>query len=200
MHNELLPSIERSLRQTTHKRGSMKTIIDLALKPNPGVAEKMRAEHDRILGPDPAKASNKLVGSPHLLNALTYTGAVIKESVRLYPGPGSFRDGEPRYHLADRETGEKYLTDGFMLWESVRSQSRSEAVWPRPLEVLPERWLTTDVNDPLYPTKHARRNFGIGYRNCMGQELAVVEMKLVLALLVRHIDLDCAWDERDAMK
>ncbi|GJC77269.1 cytochrome P450 monooxygenase aflN [Colletotrichum liriopes] len=167
---------------------------------SPEVGRKLRAEHDEILGKDPAEASATLRQSPHLLNSLLYTGGIIKEALRLYPGPMSLRDGQPHYQIVDRDTGVRCPTDGFILWDGIRSRSRSEELWPRAKEVVPERWMTTNDDDPLHPKKHAWRMFGSGNRNCIGQELAVMEMKIVLVFMARQIEVECAWDEWDAKK
>ncbi|KXH62000.1 cytochrome P450 4V3 [Colletotrichum salicis] len=167
---------------------------------NPEVGQKLRAEHDEVFGKDPADAIEKIRESPHLLNSLLYTGGVIKEALRLFPGPPVIRDGQSHYHITDSITGEQYPTGGFLIWDGLRSQSRNENLWPRGNEVVPERWMTTDPEDPFYPKKHGWRIFGLGSRACIGQELAVIEMKLVLVSLVRNFDIDCAWDEWDALK
>ncbi|KAK2043438.1 cytochrome P450 4V3 [Colletotrichum somersetense] len=248
MRSELLPSIERCLRENETKKSSGRTIINLALKPvltsavdeerapvtdqlfvdtvisqlklfmfagydttattlcwvmhciakNPEVARKLRAEHDKILGEDPAMTAENLRQSPHLINSLLYTGGVIKESLRLYPGPTSLRDGKPHYTIIDKETGDRYPTDGFLVWDGMRSRSFSEELWPRAKEVVPERWMTTNDSDPLHPKKHSWRMFGVGPRSCIGQELAMMEMKMVLVFMTREMDIDCAWDEWDA--
>ncbi|KAK1593451.1 cytochrome P450 4V3 [Colletotrichum navitas] len=165
---------------------------------NPEVARKLRDEHNKILGEDPAMAAENLQQSPHLINSLLYTGGIIREALRLNPGPASLRDGKPHYTIIDKETGDRYPTDGFIVWDGTRSRSLSEELWPRAKEVVPERWVTTDENDPLRPKKHSWRMFGVGPRNCIGQELAVMEMKMVLVFMAREIDIDCAWDKWNA--
>ena len=45
---------------------------------------QIRAEHNKILGPDPDTAS-LFIKEPALLNHLPYTLAVIKETLRMYP-------------------------------------------------------------------------------------------------------------------
>ncbi len=55
------------------------------LQDNPECFAKLRAEHDAVLGPDPSQAADALTRSPHLLYALPYTLAVIKETLRLHP-------------------------------------------------------------------------------------------------------------------
>ncbi|KAL2877004.1 hypothetical protein SGCOL_007621, partial [Colletotrichum sp. CLE4] len=73
---------------------------------NPEVGQKLRAEHDEVFGKDPADAIEKIRESPHLLNSLLYTNGVIKEALRLFPGPPVIRDGQPHYRITDSITGE----------------------------------------------------------------------------------------------
>lgn len=51
--------------------------------------------------------------------------------------------------------------------------------------------------DPLYPVKGAWRPFEFGPRNCVGQELAMLEIRVVLALTVREFDFSDAYAEWD---
>jgi len=174
------------------------------LAKNPTARGRVRAEHDAVLGPVAATEA-RLRDSPHLLNALPYTLAVLKETLRLYPVVGPIRDGRAGTTFSVAGWGghsvpREWPTEGFMVWDGVRAATRASSLWARPDEFIPERWLVADVNDPLYPPKNAWRPFGLGPRNCIGQELATVEMKLVLALVVRELEMDCAWEEWDAFK
>jgi cytochrome P450 len=82
---------------------------------HPEALERIRAEHDAVFGPDPAAAAALITETPTLLNQLTYTSAVIKETLRLYPPVGSVREGAPDFFLVNPATGERRLpTDGFM--------------------------------------------------------------------------------------
>jgi len=59
-----------------------------------------------------------------------------------------------------------------------------------PHAFLPSRWLKYR---PATITKHnssAINPFGIGYRKCLGYELALLEMRLMLAKLVWNFDLE----------
>jgi cytochrome P450/NADPH-cytochrome P450 reductase len=49
---------------------------------------------------------------------------------------------------------------------------------------MPERWLDTEYVEQQPPD--AFRPFGHGPRNCIGQDLMMVEGKVVLAMIVRH--------------
>jgi len=164
----------------------------------PSAAAKVRAEHDTILGTNLDDVVPKLQASPHLLNQLTYTLAFVKETLRMYPGVGPVRGGTRDFNF-DVPGSEPYPTEGFMILDAVRATSRAEHIWVRPNEFLPERF-TASPGDPLYPPKNAWHPFGLGPRNCIGQELALSELKVVLALVARELDIDCAWDKWDIVQ
>ena len=74
---------------------------------------------------------------------------------------------------------------------------RSARIWgPDVDDFKPERFLPENA-DSLPP--HAWRPFERGPRNCIGQELALTEMKVVLALTIREFDISAAFDESDAL-
>ncbi|KAK7727977.1 hypothetical protein SLS63_006828 [Diaporthe eres] len=160
---------------------------------NADVLAKTRAEHDQVLGPDPSQSFARLTENPNLLNQMPYTSAVIKETLRLYPPAATARHGAPDGFLTHPATGKVYPTDGLLLWSTSFATHRMEAYWARPDEFLPERWLVRDENDPLHPRKNAWRPFELGPRNCIGQELAQVEMRAILAMTVRDLDIEPAY-------
>lgn len=173
------------------------------LAQHPEVLARMRAEHDAVLGPDPHQAAAALRASPQLLGSLSYTHAVLKESMRVHTNVGSMRRGEPGFYLVGPPgsgagcEGRRFPTDGFVVWDGTFAIHRDPELWPRADEFVPERFLTTDEDDPLRPPKNAWRFFEAGPRNCIGQHLAMVEIKLVVALVARRFDIECAWDEWD---
>ncbi|KAK8112987.1 hypothetical protein PG984_013513 [Apiospora sp. TS-2023a] len=74
------------------------------LQDHPDCLDKLRAEHDAVLGPDPAPAASVLIASPHLLHSLQYTLAVIKETLRLYPLTATIRKSCPGYYLTGADS------------------------------------------------------------------------------------------------
>lgn len=52
-----------------------------------------------------------------------------------------------------------------------------------------------DEADPLHPVKNAFRPWEMGPRNCIGQELASLELRLILALTVREFEVETAYPE-----
>ncbi|KAG9193964.1 hypothetical protein G6011_03999 [Alternaria panax] len=65
-----------------------------------------------------------------------------------------------------------------------------------PLSFYPERWLPEVYNDPSSPFHDDRRDvhkpFSYGRRDCIGRNLAFLEMRLIVALLLWNFDLELA--------
>ncbi|CAN9172375.1 unnamed protein product [Alternaria alternata] len=63
-----------------------------------------------------------------------------------------------------------------------------------PLSFHPERWLPEEYNDPSSPFHDDRRDvhkpFSYGRRDCIGRNLAFLEMRLIIALVVWNFDLE----------
>ncbi|KAH8884061.1 cytochrome P450 [Thozetella sp. PMI_491] len=170
----------------------------------PEVLARMRAEHDEILGPEPEQAVRVLTENPNLVNSLTYTHAFLRETMRVHCNISTIRQGEAGFCLAGQHgteyAGVQFPTEGFVLWDGSFAIHRDPEVWHRCEEFLPERFLATDESDPLHPPKNAWRFFELGPRNCIGQHLAVTEIKLALALTARMFDIECAWEQWDEQR
>lgn len=161
-----------------------------ALSRRPDVVARLIEEHDAVLGSDAKQAADRIVECPNVLNQLHYTTAVIKETLRLWPVAGTLRCGSKHLLLTHPEyPGMLFPTEGFNVDSSVAAMHRNEKFWPQPSTFIPERFLTRDPNDPLHPHKNAFRAWELGPRNCIGQELALVEMRLILALTVRELEV-----------
>jgi len=160
---------------------------------------KARAEHDAVFGTDPSKASSMIAKDPSLLNQLPYTLAAIKEALRLFPPGGSMRAGDEEIILTD-EQGRQFPTANCAVWILHHGLHINPQVWPEPQKFIPERFLAhVGPEDPLHPVKGAWRGFEFGPRNCIGQTLALVEIKLVLVMVLREFDMSPAYDEWDEM-
>ena len=157
---------------------------------------RLRAEHSLVLGPEVSQTASALVEDPYLLNKLPYTEAVIKEALRLYPAASSTRGGEAGYSIKESD-GFQYPTSGFLVWVVHQAMHRDPSYWPQPDSFLPERWLVPEGHH-LHPIKGAYRPFEFGPRNCIGQELAMLEMKVIVAMTAREFNIQSAYDEWDA--
>lgn len=165
------------------------------LSSNPSVLERVREEQAKVFGTSRIEIVRKLKEEPYLLHQLPYTVAVLKETLRLFPAGPSLRGGEPGYHVRDPQ-GRLLPTEGFMVWLASQPLHRDSSFWPQPEKFLPDRWLVAP-GDPLYPIKGAWRAFEHGPRNCIGQELAMMEMKIVLIMVLQEFDIEIAYDELD---
>ena len=154
------------------------------LSRHPSSLARLQAEHAAILGPDPTAAGQTITANPALLNQLPFTAAVIRESLRLFPTVTVSREGL-RDYAVPADDGREYPTEGFLVFPNPHTPQRDPAYWPRADDFVPERWLARE-GEAMYPTKGAWRAFETGPRNCIGQELAMLEMKIVLCLAVRR--------------
>ncbi len=164
----------------------------------PSVLSRLRAEHDEVLGPDPSQATNQISSDPYLLNKLPYTTAAIKESMRLFPAASTTRSGEPSFTITDHTSGLHYPAEpSTLVWLVSHACHHDPAFWPRANEFLPERWLAKE-GEELCPKQGAWRPFELGPRACIGKELSLVELKIVVCLVVRRFEISTAYDEMDA--
>ncbi|KAF4447726.1 hypothetical protein F53441_8745 [Fusarium austroafricanum] len=169
----------------------------------PEVLAKVRDEHDAVFGSNAWGVADVIRKNPQLLNQLPYTLAVLRESMRYHTNVGTIRRGEPGFFLVGPTgsdpgfEGKKLPTEGFIVWDGSYAIHRDPEIWHRPWEFLPERFLVTDPDDPLFPPPNGFRSFEAGPRVCIGQHLAVVELKLVMVLVARCFDVECAWEEWD---
>ena len=164
------------------------------LSRNSSALQRVRAEHDDIFGPDLTQTKATMTANPHALNRLPFTLAVIKETLRLFPPASATREGEPGFFLTHE--GHQYPTEGSTIWCAHQGIHREPLYWPQPDSFIPERWLVSD-GDPLHPVKGAWRPFEWGPRNCIGQELALLELKVVMVMTLRSFNITASYDVWD---
>ncbi|KAL6705889.1 hypothetical protein ACN47E_006349 [Coniothyrium glycines] len=162
------------------------------LQKHPEKLAKVRQELDDIFGVG-ISANEQLRRDPYTINRCDYTLAVIKEVLRLWPPASGVRIGQKGYFIKDPITGEMLPTEGFNIWTVSIAIGRSARIWgPDVDEFKPERFLPENAGD--IPAD-AWRPFEKGPRNCIGQELALIEMKVLLALTLREFDIKATYDE-----
>ncbi|KAF7882809.1 uncharacterized protein EAF02_006172 [Botrytis sinoallii] len=116
---------------------------------------------------------------------LPYLNAAINESMRLMPMVVS---GLPRY------TSETNWIDGFEIPAHVTTYAfpnilqLDPRIWPDADSYIPERWLDNYKGLPV--DKKAFLPFSGGVRNCIGQQFALREIRLILATVIRRFELD----------
>ncbi|KAI5366059.1 putative cytochrome P450 [Septoria linicola] len=165
----------------------------------PNALERIKKELADVFGPDPSQTAAKIIAEPHLLNKLEYTLAVIKEVLRLDSPASTIRVGRPGLTLHDPDTGENLPTEHFMLWPVNVGLHRNPKYWPEPDRFDPDRFVPGSA---VYAAnnKEAWVPFSKGTRNCIGQELAIIETKIILAMTLRTFDFQAAYDELDKLR
>jgi cytochrome P450 len=110
-----------------------------------------------------------------------YMDAVIKEAMRLYPvAPFVVRTLSQDLTINDDVTSVTLSKDTLAcVW--IYSLHRNPTVWERPNDFYPDRWL-----DDTRQNSGAYMPFAAGPRNCVGQPLAQVVLRIVLARLIRR--------------
>jgi cytochrome P450 len=161
------------------------------------VLQQLRAEHDTIFG-DPATVTAQLKESPGLLNKCTYTHAVLKETLRLYPPAATMRIGTPSSSIKTARGVPIPINDLTVLVSHTSIHSNPN-LWPRASKCLPERWLVEPSHE-LHPKPGAWRAFEAGPRNCIGQTLSLMEMKLALVMTARTFVIQPAYEEFDLVQ
>ncbi|KXJ87548.1 cytochrome P450 [Microdochium bolleyi] len=182
------------------------------LQDRPDCLARLRAEHDAVFPVSPGAENSVsstaalLRETPHLLNALPYTTAVIKETLRLHIPSGVLRqntdpDSANAVRLVHRATGRTYPTAGHAIFDGSTHILTSDEYYPHATQFLPERWLA-GKDDPLYVEDKTNlvRWFGTGPRQCIGKELAMHELRLAAAMVMRRFDVREAWEEWDLQR
>ncbi|XP_031708834.1 cytochrome P450 4T8 [Anarrhichthys ocellatus] len=117
------------------------------------------------------------------LSKIPYTTMCIKESLRLYPPvPGISRITTKPMTFFDGRS----LPKGCLIGASVFGIHRNAAVWENPDEFDPLRFLPENVSRR---SPHAFVPFSAGPRNCIGQNFAMNELKVVMALTLKRYQL-----------
>ena len=168
-----------------------------SLTEHPEYLARLRAEHDTVFGTDISTSHimSIIQQEPERLNQLPYTLAVIKETLRLYAPVSGIRQGTAEVSLPD-DSGKLFPTAGVKIWTNHLSMHLNEKYWPEAEQFIPDRWLAEE-GDRLHPVKGAWRPFEHGSRNCIGQALALIELKLVLVMIMREFDFEPAYAADD---
>jgi len=144
---------------------------------NPQARQKLRAEVDRVLGTRlPTMAD---------IDQLFYTEQVINEALRLYSPIHSLS----RVALEDDTIGGYHIPAGATIYVSLYATHRLASLWPDPNRFDPERF--TPENVERRP-RFAFIPFAAGHRNCVGASTAVVELKMIVAMIAQRYELSLA--------
>ncbi len=165
---------------TIYLAGHETTAVTLAwawylLSKSPDVARGVREEVRRVLG-------DRTPGIEDLKD-LTYTRAVVDETLRLYPAAWMIS----RKAVGEDEIGGYRIPAGQVLFLSPYVTHRREDLWPNPEGFDPHRFFSGDGDDR---PRFAYFPFGGGPRICIGNSFALMEATLVVATVMQRCRLD----------
>ncbi|KAJ2856837.1 hypothetical protein GGI22_003683 [Coemansia erecta] len=152
----------------------------LLLLHNPHIKQRLT---DEIRREFPPAANPHVVTFDDCKQKLPYLGAVIAESLRvLSPAPGMLPRLAPATGI---RLGDYFCPPGTWLCCALGATHLNPKTFDSPQSFDPERFMGHDC-------ERARQNllaFSNGVRACLGRNLALVEMHVVLANLLRDYDL-----------
>ncbi len=140
----------------------------------PQVKQKIYDEVNEVIGDQTPTAD--------LLNKLDYTEKVIKESLRLYSSVHSFS----RVALEDHEIGGYHVPKDMTVIISSYVTHRLPEYWEEPDTFDPSRF---DKERTVGRSRFAYIPFAAGHRNCIGSYMALMQSKLVVALIAQRYNL-----------
>jgi cytochrome P450 len=149
----------------------------LLLGQHPHVQDLVREEANRVIGSRQPTAAD--------VAKLTYCEQVIREAMRLYPP--AFVIG--RRPAEDITIGNHLLPANTNVLMSQWVVHRDPRWFPDPLAFKPERWAG---GFPANTPRYAYFPFGGGPRGCIGNNFAMFEAPLVLALMARRFRFELA--------
>lgn len=123
------------------------------------------------------------------LNRLPICEAVIMETLRLYPpAPLLTRYCTKEHTIGQSGKRQIHIPRHTTIWLNLYSLHRQEEFWPRPDEFDYTRFLR-DPNTKFRPKlahPFCFLPFAAGTRDCIGQNFALLEAKVILFLLLKH--------------
>jgi cytochrome P450 len=165
----------------------------LLLSQHPKELATARAELDSVFGSDLKQTADLIKENPKLINSLQFISNVLKETMRLFPPVMTVREGKGTIIYE----GVTYDIDGYMVLLSSHTVYRNAEYFPSPDEFIPDRWAPGSENFKEIPN-HAYRPFEKGQRDCIGQQLAMLEMKIITALTLREFDFEEDYETWDS--
>ncbi|RKP04624.1 cytochrome P450 [Thamnocephalis sphaerospora] len=147
-----------------------------SMRPFPGCLDRLRAEINAAVPDRSTPITHAAV------RELPYLNAVINESQRLRPiSPHGMSRIVPKEGVM---LGGYFIPGGTTILASIKTLQEDKNVFPDPMAFKPERWLADEST--VATMKRSLIPFQIGPRACIGRVLAMMEMRLTIAELVRH--------------
>ncbi|XP_069117549.1 cholesterol 24-hydroxylase-like isoform X2 [Argopecten irradians] len=148
----------------------------LQLGRNPDCYKKLQKEIDENAGAVSVITLKEL-------EKLPYLDMVMKETLRLYPiAKNTFRET-----TKDVRFGPHLIPEGTDMLVSFYAASRMEQNVTNPSKFIPERF---DSKNPEKFSKYTSTPFSAGPHTCIGKKFAEIEIKIVIAKIMQHLDFE----------
>ncbi|KAI0707444.1 high nitrogen upregulated cytochrome P450 monooxygenase 2 [Cerioporus squamosus] len=146
---------------------------------------------------------------------MPWLNAVISETLRLFPPvPGGSQRQVPPHSGTGVMAGQTYITPGTSVWAHAWSIHRDPRnFWPHPDDFWPDRWLLASASPAPKPASDATAGFeselvhneaawipfAQGQMNCVGKNLALLEIRMVVCALMQRFEMRLleGWDASD---
>jgi cytochrome P450 len=146
---------------------------------NPLTLAMATEEVRRVCGSEPLPTLD-------MVEQLDYVEACCHETMRLKPVAPLM----PQQALRDSTVGGVQITTGMIVFGLMRVDSVSDAHVPQAAQFDPQRWLADGrPGQAASAAKRISMPFGAGPRICPGRYLAMLEMKMAMAVLLQHFDI-----------
>ena len=152
------------------------------LTQHPDVLSKLQTEVHAVLG-------DEQIPPPEAFRNLPYTNQVVQESLRLYPPAWILS----RLALGNDTIGPYTIPAGATALVSPYLLHRDPTAWPDPTRFDPDRFSPGKEKDRH---SYSYIPFGGGPRLCIGNQFALMEMQILLAMLVRKFSIKAGPQQR----
>jgi cytochrome P450 len=142
--------------------------------------QAMQTAREEVLRHAPDAASFSI----EQMDALDYLDACIQEAMRLKPVAPFM----PLEALRDTAVADIDVKAGALVWCVLRHHSVSDSHFPRADAFDPQRWLP-DAQGEASADKKVGVPFGAGPRTCPGRYLALLEIKIAIAMVLARYEV-----------
>ncbi len=178
-HQQVLDEIKQYLWAGTETTALTLGWIFYLLSQHPEVTEKICREGEEVYGDREPTWED--------IQKLTYTRAVMLETLRLYPPAWALmRTADEEDEIGGHKIapGDKVVLSPYMVHHNAK-------YWDDPEKFDPSRFLPGSIKKRV---KYSYLPFGAGKRFCLGGQLSQLETVLALTMLLRRFRLEYAGD------
>ncbi|EKM51676.1 uncharacterized protein PHACADRAFT_212308 [Phanerochaete carnosa HHB-10118-sp] len=168
---------------------------------NPEAYKRLQAEVDKFYPPGEDSLD------PRHLPEMQYLEAILMETLRLFPAVPSGSQRAPEIGTGGKAIGPYYIPEGTQTRVSFLGVHRDPRNFTHPDMFWPDRWLIAEGlqthKEEIVHNPNAWVPFSFGPSNCVGKNLAMQEMRILVCHLVQRFNFrfedgyDPAQFERD---